>query len=324
MGKFWTFRMAVDEPGVGELLLYGIIGSDSGLDWLLDEITPKKFASELQALGDLKELRIRINSEGGDVFAGQAIHSMLQRYPGKTTVIIDGIAASIASVIAMAGDVVIMPRNAMMMIHNPFTAAVGDASEFRKLADTLDSVRESITAAYEMKTGLSRERILAIMEDETWLTAEEALELGFIDEIESARKVYASLITPEVLLVGNQPIGLSRFNDTAKLVELANQGDTYSEEASQVEGSVVEFANRTLTRIDQREKAGRSLSKADLGIWESIRDQANQILETSAPVELEVEPEEPDQTTEDIQNSLVYIQLKTLKEKYIGQSTVSE
>ena len=124
-------------------------------------------------------------------------------------------------------------------------------------------------------------------------------------------------------MVGNQPIGLSRFEDTAKLVELANWVDTYSEEASQVQGSVVEFANRTLTRIDQRENAGRSLSKADLGVWESIRDQANKILEPLTSVEIETEQGlEP--TSEDIQNSLIYIQLKTLKEKYSGQPTTGE
>ena len=104
--KFWTFRNAA-EPGTGDLLIYGPIGSDDGLAWLFDELTPKEFRADLEALGDISELRVFINSPGGDVFAGQAIHSILQRHPAKITVYIDGLAASAAVLPVMAGDRVV-------------------------------------------------------------------------------------------------------------------------------------------------------------------------------------------------------------------------
>src|SRR5690606_26395378 len=172
--KFWQLRAAADDVSVGELLLYGTIGPDDGWGWLFDEISPKQFHEDLQALGDISELRIYINSDGGDVFAGQAIHSMLRRHSARKVVYIDGIAASIASVVAMAGDVVRMPRNAMMMIHNPWTVAVGDAAEFRHLADVLDRVRDGIVAAYERRVNLDRAELLQLLDAETWMTAEEA------------------------------------------------------------------------------------------------------------------------------------------------------
>lgn len=215
--KFWEFR-AVTEPGVGELLLYGIIGSDSDLfSWFFDEITPRQFKEELDALGlgEGDTLRVYINSDGGDVFAGQAIHSMLARHPATVEVYVDGLAASIASVIAMAGDVIRMPRNAMMMIHAPWTIAMGNAEDFRELADTLDQVTESIIAAYQRKTDMSREEIIDLLRAETWMTAEEAVERGFADEIEEARQVAAAVRGTE-MTVNGQRFDLSRFRNPPK------------------------------------------------------------------------------------------------------------
>ena len=123
--KFWEFRNAT-EPGVGDLLIYGIIGGFFG------DVTPSQFREDLDSLGNISNLRVFINSPGGDVFAGQAIHSILQRHSASITIYVDGLAASIAAVIAMAGDHVIMPRNAMMMIHNPFTFAMGDSEDLRE------------------------------------------------------------------------------------------------------------------------------------------------------------------------------------------------
>src|SRR5690606_28973282 len=120
---------------------------------------PKQFREDLDRLGDIKELLVYINSPGGDVFAGQAIYSMLKRHPAKVTVYVDGLAASAASIVAMAGDRVIMPRNAMMMIHRPWTIVAGNAETLRRVADDLEKVGESLLAVYETKTGMERERI---------------------------------------------------------------------------------------------------------------------------------------------------------------------
>lgn len=214
--RFWQFRAAAGEPKVGELLLYGIIESET---WFGDEVTPKQFREDLDALGEIDVLRVFINSDGGDVFASQAIHSMLKRHPARVDVYIDGLAASAASVVAMAGDVIRMPANAMMMIHSPWTIGIGNANDFRELADVLDQIGESIVTAYEQKTGLERERIRELLEAETWMTAEEAVELGFADEIEEAREVAAAL-RGKTLVVNGQEFDLSRFKRPPKLAFL--------------------------------------------------------------------------------------------------------
>ena len=135
--RFWNFK-ALDEK-TGELTLYGEISNET---WWGDEVTPKEFKSDLDNLGEIDTLNIYINSPGGDVFAGQTIYSILKRHKAHKNVYIDGLAASIASVIAMAGNTIFMPKNAMMMIHNPWTVGMGNADEFRKLAEDLDKIRE--------------------------------------------------------------------------------------------------------------------------------------------------------------------------------------
>jgi len=177
--------------GVGEIYLHGQIASAQS--WFSDAITPKKFKQQLDALGDVETLDVYINSGGGEVFAGQAIYSMLKRHPAHVNAHIDGLAASMASVIAMAADTVYMPANAMMMIHNPWSRAQGDAKSFRKAADTLDKVAETCISAYMDKCGLPKDEIVAIMDAESWYTAAEAKALGFADVITNAVDIAASI-----------------------------------------------------------------------------------------------------------------------------------
>lgn len=189
MSKFWNFVKNADNTG--ELQLYGDISESS---WWGDEVTPKDFKKDLDALGDIGELKVYINSGGGDVFAGQAIHSMLKRHRASVTVYIDGLAASIASVIAMAGDKVIMPKNAMMMIHNAWTWGVGNSADFRKLADDLDKINETIKTTYlDKASNVDETKLIELMDNETWLSAEDAIKYGFADEIEESKQVAASL-----------------------------------------------------------------------------------------------------------------------------------
>lgn len=211
--KFWSFKAVEENPKTGELLLYGPLGPDDGMGWLFDEVTPKQFREELDALGAITALNVFINSPGGDVFAGQAIHSMLTRHPANVTVFVDGLAASIASIVAMAGDTVIMPRNAMMMIHDPWTIGVGNAREFRKLAETLDSIGESMIAAYEDKTGMARDDLMPLLNAETWMTAEEAVGLGFADKIEESKHIAASLLKPGVVAINGQEFDLTHYRN---------------------------------------------------------------------------------------------------------------
>ena len=177
MKKFWNWVR--DETTQERILrLEGAIAEES---WFGDDVTPAAFKSELQA-GD-GPITVWINSPGGDCVAAAQIYNMLMDYPADVTVVIDGIAASAASVIAMAGTTVKMSPVSLMMIHNPLTVAMGDSEEMRKAIQLLDEVKESIINAYEIKTSMSRTKLAHLMDAETWMNAKKALELGFCDEI---------------------------------------------------------------------------------------------------------------------------------------------
>ena len=168
----------------------GTIAEES---WFDDDVTPQLFKDELMAgSGDIT---VWINSPGGDCVAAAQIYNMLMDYPGNVTVKIDGIAASAASVIAMAGTKVLMSPVSMLMIHNPMTIAFGDSAEMQKAIEMLGSVKDSIINAYEIKTGLSRTKLSHLMDAETWMDAGKAVELGFADAV-MTRPVEAKTMAP--------------------------------------------------------------------------------------------------------------------------------
>ena len=176
--KFWKWtNQAAASPSAERVLeLYGTIASET---WFDDDVTPQMFRDELFA-GD-GPITIWVNSPGGDCTAASQIYSMLMDYKNDVTVKIDGIAASAASVVAMAGTKVLMSPTAMMMIHNPATGAFGDHVDMEKAIKMLDEVKESIINAYAAKSGLSHARIANLMSNETWMNAKKAIELGFAD-----------------------------------------------------------------------------------------------------------------------------------------------
>ena len=178
--KFWNWIKNQDESG-SEMRTLFLNGEISDETWYGDEVTPKLFKDELGAGNG--PITVWINSPGGDVFAAAQIYNMLIDYPCDVTVKIDGLAASAASVIAMAGTTVEMSPVAMMMIHNPATIAIGDSEEMKKAVKMLDEVKESIMNAYEIKTGLARDKISKLMDAESWFNAKKAVELGFADKI---------------------------------------------------------------------------------------------------------------------------------------------
>lgn len=186
--KFWNWKNQKIQNEEGEpileriLELRGTIAEDS---WFDDDVTPGIFKNELNAgCGDVT---VWINSPGGDCIAAAEIYNMLREYPGNITVKIDGIAASAASVIAMAGDKVLMSPVSMMMVHNPATGAFGDHTEMQKAMDMLSGVKDSIINAYEIKTGMSRAKLSHLMDAETWMDAGKAIELGFADGVISKK-----------------------------------------------------------------------------------------------------------------------------------------
>ena len=174
--RFWNWVR--NEDGTRTLTLNGTIAEES---WFEDDVTPRMFRDELNAgTGDVV---VWINSPGGDCVAASQIYTMLMDYKGHITVKIDGIAASAASVIAMAGTEVLMAPTSLLMIHNPLTVAIGDSEEMKKAIAMLDEVKASIINAYELKTGMSRAKLAHLMDAETWMNVNKAIELGFADDV---------------------------------------------------------------------------------------------------------------------------------------------
>ena len=173
---FWNWVR--NQDGSRILTIDGVIAEES---WFDDDVTPKLFREQLNAgNGDIV---LYVNSPGGDCVAASQIYTMLMEYKGRVTVKIDGIAASAASVIAMAGTEVLMAPTALLMVHNPLTVAIGDTEEMQKAIAMLDEVKESIITSYQLKTGMSRAKLAHLMDAETWMNAQKAIELGFADGI---------------------------------------------------------------------------------------------------------------------------------------------
>ena len=178
--KFWNWQQAGNDTA--ELVLYGDIAKDS---WWGDEITPKEFSNELNDIlkNGVKNIVVRINSGGGDVFAANAIYCRLKDSGAKVTAKIDGWAGSAATIIAMAADEIVIPANGVFMVHNPKMAVIQyvEAKQCRKMADSLDTIKNSIVAAYVSKTGKDTDELAELMDNETWYTGIEAVEAGFCD-----------------------------------------------------------------------------------------------------------------------------------------------
>ena len=203
MKKFWNWknRTVTNEETLEQiqertLFLNGTIAEES---WFDDDVTPQLFKDEL--MSGSGDITVWINSPGGDCVAAAQIYNMLMDYKGNVTVKIDGIAASAASVIAMAGTKVLMSPVSMLMIHNPMTAAFGDCGEMQKAIEMLGSVKDSIINAYEIKTGLSRARLSHLMDAETWMDANKAVELGFADEIMTRTEQTEDIAAPTVSML---------------------------------------------------------------------------------------------------------------------------
>ena len=181
MSKFFNLAPSADNPADGELDINGVISQD---DWWGDEVTPAAFKKALAGMGNIT---VRINSPGGDVMAGAEIYSALLEHRlngrGKVTVVVTALAASAASVIAMAGDEILMSPVAYMMIHNPWSVTFGDAHDMRHEAKVLDEIREGLITAYERKTGKDREALRRMLDQETWMSATTCVEEGFADGI---------------------------------------------------------------------------------------------------------------------------------------------
>lgn len=177
----------------GEIQLYGPIGASL---WS-DGITATEFTKDLKGLGSVSAIDVRINSDGGDVFEGRTMYNLLSQHSAKITVYVDGLAASIASLIAMAGDEIIMGDGAFIMVHRPWGGKVGTADDLRSTANLLDSVNETMITTYASRTKLSREDLTALLVAETWMPADEAVSYGFADKKLGGAKIAAAICNPD-------------------------------------------------------------------------------------------------------------------------------
>ncbi len=176
--KFYSFEKANENSA--DLYIYGDIVY---YEWDESDVTAFGFKKELEELGDVSELNVHINSLGGNVFVGLAIYNLLKQNKAKINIYIDGVAASAASIIAMAGDKIYMPKSSMMMIHNCWTYLEGNAKELRKAADDMDKIADAYKSAYLSRIKITEEKLNELLDAESYLTAEECIEMGFADEV---------------------------------------------------------------------------------------------------------------------------------------------
>ena len=250
--KFWQVKNEVN--GNSEILLYGPIAGESS--WWRDEVTPKNFAADLESLGG-RDVTVRINSGGGDVFAAHAIHNQLVAYKGRVTVVIDGLAASAATIIAVAGDRIIMPSNALFMIHNP---AIGlsdyyGADELLKAAEALNTIKGSIVAAYRKRCKASAEELAAMMDAETWMGAAECLEKGFVDEIQGS---VSPVLNGSSLIVNSINFDMKNFKNQDALKACLNK----KVEVQSMNNKLEAFLNSLGLKLDDNQQAALAQNAA--------------------------------------------------------------
>lgn len=264
--KFWKFQNSVESNGT-ELILSGPIASET---WWGDEVTPQEFREELKQRTNEK-LTVVLNSGGGDVFAGLEIYNALRELDAEVTVRVDGLAASIASIIAMAGNKVIMSPGSLMMIHRPSVFAAGNVDDLDKAKALLLKIEESITPIYTEKTGLSTERVSEMLEAETWMSAEEAVELGFADEVVKTEK------TSLKATIQNALNGNFAYSMEATKQSLAS----FAEKVSEKEGEDV------VEPVETKEPA--KTATADAEKTEETIETKEEVTKTEEPVETPVE-----------------------------------
>lgn len=250
--KFWNFYQPDNAPP--ELSIYGEIASELGWwDSVDSKVTHKNFTKELESLGDVSEIVVRINSGGGDVYAANTIYTRLRDHKAKITVKIDGIAASAATVIAMAGDVIQIPENAYMMIHDPVVGICRyvNKEDCLKMVNIMETIKKGIVSTYQGRTGKTEEEISEIMSAETWYTGKEAVESGFCDQLmftqeESETTTQEHNVQNRLFSMGfdfkmykNCPVELKQMynpvSDTVKIQDFTDTTHKQSKEVKEME-----------------------------------------------------------------------------------------
>ncbi|MCA2501773.1 Clp protease ClpP [Staphylococcus xylosus] len=242
------FQMNKKTQNKGEIYIYGDIVSSK---WDETDVTAVDFKNELNQLGDVSEIDVHINSAGGNVFEGHAIYNMLKMHKAKVNIYVDALAASIASVIAMSGDTIFMHKNSFMMIHNSWIMTLGNSKDLRQTADLLDKTDQSSNNAYlDKATNLSEEELKQLLEAETWLTADEALEKGLADEILGASEIAASISKDSYQMFKHVPENIEK--DVDKITNVSDVQDnkikeTMSQKEKEARQQIIDECNTLQT-----------------------------------------------------------------------------
>ena len=243
------WKVTAKSDSEAEILLYDEISEFEAENWGL--MNAKGLINRIKALGNVKDITLRINSVGGDVFEAQAMYSYLKSHPANITVRVDGLAASAASVVAMAGNKVIMSTGSLMMIHNPAGGVWGEAEDMRDTAEILDKIRDTIANVYIAKTGLDREKIISMMDEETWMSATEAHNLKFCDEVEESVAVTAMAMKGGTIFKSG--FGFARIDEflSAKLPKNAVKIDTLPERKEEPKEAKTEMDIKNVAELEK-------------------------------------------------------------------------
>lgn len=223
-----NWKISAEGTKNAEIFLYDVI--DDIHDEYYNVTNAKHFINEIKALGDVDNITLRINSIGGDVYQGLAMYSYLKSCNTDINVIIDGIAASSASIVAMAGNKISMPENALLMIHNPYSSCIGNVNDMRTMAEALARMQDCFASVYQDKTGLDKEYIIGLMDNETWMTAKEAKEMHFCDEVISAVQIVACAKGKDKIILSTGKFSACIDKEiTPKNLEIKEQKNTMEE-----------------------------------------------------------------------------------------------
>lgn len=260
--RFYSFEKESDTTA--NLYIYGDIVSEQW--WSETEVDPFNFKNQLEELGDVDEINVHINSYGGDTFSGFAIHNLLKSNKAKINVYVDGIAASAASIIAMAGDKIYMPKTSLMMIHNCWTYACGNAKELRKTAEDMDKIGKAIKASYLSRIKISEENLDNLLDEETLMTAEECVEKGFADEIIENNSNVQNQYSNKTLL--------NIYNKVKCINNQKNKQEISDETINKIANRIIELT-KAQDNILQRNQNNNDLLNEDLqeenkNSWESF------------------------------------------------------
>ena len=318
---FWRWTKNEVSSENSELIIEGDISSTT---WYGDESTPRQLREELA--GRSGDLTVHIDSPGGDVWAGISMFNALKKYDGKVTIVVDSLAASIASVIAMAGDEIIMSEGSMLLIHKPWTMIVGNSDDMRDMADYLEKLADNLVDIYVNRTGKSKEEILAMLDGEgTWMSAQEAVEYGFADKAEGAKPTLSEAIKNS--LKYTQPVQAAIMQPMMSLKKvLNNTQDETKEEAVEDDAATTKPVDETVEQVEQTQ-APVEATENEVATVETVETEGSdetEAVEVSEPTVEENNSDEVKETKEMAHEDIAKAQVQAPAVEAVAKPSVKD